>query len=298
MSSMPQGGSGPDQGDAAGQGGAAKDSTPEGGAAQGGTPQGGAAQGGAAGDRWIGTPQGKAAAGGQWTPDPQGAAAGNQGTSAGQPGQRLGTDTQYDAGAQWRPEWGTGPRHSASASPVPERLTRVTGRRVVQYIIDHILAGIIPAVLYWGLDRGTGVREAVGALVASVLTIAIYILYWVVRPYVANGQTFGMQLLGIRVIRKDGGRASIGQLFGRAILLIVDLLFFGLVGLITMLCSRYRQRVGDHAAKTLVIRNEPAGSPGQAEWQQATAGGYQNANTAGPTADAVGSTGSAGGPEH
>jgi uncharacterized RDD family membrane protein YckC len=37
-------------------------------------------------------------------------------------------------------------------------------------------------------------------------------------------------------------------------LLIVDTLFFGLVGFITMLASRYRQRVGDHVAGTLVVR--------------------------------------------
>jgi uncharacterized RDD family membrane protein YckC len=63
-----------------------------------------------------------------------------------------------------------------------------------------------------------------------------------------------MQLLALRVISKDGGRASMGQLLIRGILLIVDTFAWGLVGLITILCSRYRQRVGDHAARTLVVR--------------------------------------------
>jgi uncharacterized RDD family membrane protein YckC len=75
----------------------------------------------------------------------------------------------------------------------------------------------------------------------------------VVRPRDHGGQTFGMQLLGLRVISKTGGPASMSQLLVRGILLIVDTLFFGLVGLITMVCSRYRQRVGDHAAGTLVV---------------------------------------------
>jgi uncharacterized RDD family membrane protein YckC len=43
------------------------------------------------------------------------------------------------------------------------------------------------------------------------------------------------------------------QLFIRGIFLILDTLFFGLVGLITMLCSRFRQRIGDHAAGTVVV---------------------------------------------
>jgi uncharacterized RDD family membrane protein YckC len=62
-----------------------------------------------------------------------------------------------------------------------------------------------------------------------------------------------MHLLGLRVISKGGGPASMAQLFVRAVMLIIDTLFFGLVGLITMLASRYHQRSGDHLARTLVI---------------------------------------------
>jgi uncharacterized RDD family membrane protein YckC len=51
------------------------------------------------------------------------------------------------------------------------------------------------------------------------------------------------------------------QLFIRGVLLIIDTLFWGLVGLITILCSRYRQRVGDHAAKTLVVRARTQAMP-------------------------------------
>jgi uncharacterized RDD family membrane protein YckC len=75
-----------------------------------------------------------------------------------------------------------------------------------------------------------------------------------------------MQILGVRIISKDGGQASMAQLVIRWILLIVDDLFLGLVGLFTILLSRYRQRVGDHAAGTLVVRTygglaDPAVSP-------------------------------------
>jgi uncharacterized RDD family membrane protein YckC len=134
---------------------------------------------------------------------------------------------------------------------VSEASTRVTGRRVIQYIVDYILAGIIPGLAYWLLDRGS--LHGFGWLIATVISLAVYYWYWVMRPHGHGGQTFGMQLFGLRVISKDGGRASTAQLFIRGILLIVDTLFFGLVGLITMLCSRYRQRVGDHAAGTLVV---------------------------------------------
>jgi uncharacterized RDD family membrane protein YckC len=131
--------------------------------------------------------------------------------------------------------------------------TRVTGRRIVQYIIDYILAGIVPGLAYWVFDTSVGAIGGVRWLVATVIALAAYFAYWVAIPYAMNGQTFGMKLFRLRVLSKDGGRASILQLLVRGIFLIIDTLFFGLVGYITILCSKYRQRVGDHAAKTVVV---------------------------------------------
>ena len=67
-----------------------------------------------------------------------------------------------------------------------------------------------------------------------------------------------MKLLSLRVISKDGGPANTTQLFIRWICLIFDAIpyswpFTGLVGFITIICSRHRQRIGDHLARTLVI---------------------------------------------
>jgi len=131
--------------------------------------------------------------------------------------------------------------------------TRVTGRRIVQYIIDYILAGIVPGLAYWAFDSNVGSLHGVRWLVATVIAAAAYFLYWVAIPYSSGGQTFGMKLLRLRAISKDGTKASIGQLFIRGIFLIIDTLVFGLVGFITIVCSKYRQRVGDHAAGTVVV---------------------------------------------
>jgi uncharacterized RDD family membrane protein YckC len=131
--------------------------------------------------------------------------------------------------------------------------TRVTGRRIVQYIIDYILAGIIPGIAYWQLDTSAGAIDGVRWFVATIIALAAYFAYWVAIPYAMGGQTFAMKLLRLRVLSKDGDRASVLQLFIRGIFLIIDTLVFGLVGYITILCSKYRQRVGDHAARTVVV---------------------------------------------
>jgi uncharacterized RDD family membrane protein YckC len=135
---------------------------------------------------------------------------------------------------------------------VPEAETKVTGRRVVQYIVDYILAGIIPALAYWLFDRGTGALHGFGWVIATVIALAVYFAYWVLIPYGHRGQTFGMQLMRIHVIGKNGEKASMLQLFVRGVFLIIDTIFWGLVGFIVILCSRHRQRIGDHVAKTVV----------------------------------------------
>jgi uncharacterized RDD family membrane protein YckC len=159
-----------------------------------------------------------------------------------------------------------GPMPVRPASPVNEADTRVTGRRVVQYIIDYVITAVVAAVIMWALDRGTGASNAVLLLVGAILVAAWYFWYWVYRPYRANGRSLGMQLLGIHVISKDGGRASMMQLLIRGILLIVDTFIWGLVGFVTIICSRYRQRVGDHAAKTVVVRTRVEPTPARREY--------------------------------
>jgi uncharacterized RDD family membrane protein YckC len=131
--------------------------------------------------------------------------------------------------------------------------TRCTGRRIVQYIVDYILAGIVPGLAYWLFDTRVGAIDGARWLVATVIALAAYFVYWVLIPHAMGGQTFGMKLFRLRVLSKDGDRASMLQWFIRGIFLIVDTLFFGLVGFVTMLCSKYRQRVGDHAARTVVV---------------------------------------------
>ena len=63
-----------------------------------------------------------------------------------------------------------------------------------------------------------------------------------------------MSLLGLRVERLDGQPLTGGVMFVRAILLVVDTLVSGLVGLVFMLATKRHQRVGDLAAGTVVVK--------------------------------------------
>lgn len=148
-------------------------------------------------------------------------------------------------------------RERATLVTRPE--TRVTGHRVVQYLIDSFLVGPIPALVSIPFDASDSTfLHVLGGIVAFVIFVVIGLMYWVIFAHRQNGQTLGMKLLGLCVISKGGGPANMAQLFIRWVCLIFDAIpytwpFTGLVGFIVILCSRDRQRIGDHLARTLVI---------------------------------------------
>jgi uncharacterized RDD family membrane protein YckC len=277
-------------------------------------------EGGAAGEQDANQPQ-SGAAGNQWTEPPPSAPrpggqpgqppGGQPAQQGGRPGQPPATGTQGAPPPEWRQEWGTGPAGARPAgagpqgptglSPVPEQETRVTGRRFFQFIIDGILAGIIPSLVFWLVHSYThGVVKGLAWLIAAAVWVVIMLWYWVIRPYGANGQTFGMQWLGIRIVGKDGGPANMTQLFIRWLLLIPDHAsgILAIADWIVILCSRYRQRVGDHVAKTLVVRADSGfgSTPGR----HSASAGMTRPDTAGltgtSTAASPAGTSSAAGP--
>ena len=185
-------------------------------------------------------------------------AGGDEGQPGSAHGQQHGAPPQGStggAGGAGGEQWGAVPQMGPD-SPVAMGETRVTGRRVVQYIIDSVLAGIIPGIAFWLLDRGHGWGHAIGWLIAAAIWVLVMVWYWVIHPYQAGGQTFGMKWLGIRVISKDGGPASMSQMFARWLGLVLDEVIWLLliVDFFVILASRYRQRIGDHMARTLVVR--------------------------------------------
>jgi uncharacterized RDD family membrane protein YckC len=236
-------------------------------------PQDTGRQTGASAEQWQGNTPGQGGVPGQGTMPGQGVpgqagAPGQEGTSgqatAGGPQgqQQYGTPPQGGTGGE---QWGS-PMAGRPISPVNEIETRVTGRRVVQYIIDAIIYGIIASLISWALDRGHGGVHALLVVITVVVVVAWYLLYWAAVPHRRNGQTLGMSVMGIRIISADGGTASFVQLAVRSVLLVLFSPLSLLVGIIVMMCSRYRQRTGDHMARTMVVRAKVQPMPARAEY--------------------------------
>ena len=69
-----------------------------------------------------------------------------------------------------------------------------------------------------------------------------------------QGQTVGKRIMKIRVLKIDGYQASFGDFFIRWLFTLVEVdLFMGSAALISIISSKYSQRLGDFAAGTAVI---------------------------------------------
>jgi len=146
--------------------------------------------------------------------------------------------------------------------------TAVVGARAGQYFVDGLLAavplivllivliGLIGAASNYSSDNGaTAGSLLTGALwLMLVLNFAVHWLVFAWWPSTHGGQTLAMRWFKLRIITEDGGQPTLGALTVRWLLLFVDGILGGLVGLIIMLNSPRHQRLGDSVAKTLVVR--------------------------------------------
>jgi uncharacterized RDD family membrane protein YckC len=73
-----------------------------------------------------------------------------------------------------------------------------------------------------------------------------------------DGQTLGKKLFGIKVVKDNGEECTIVASVVRNLLRIIDYLpFYYVLGFIVMAATDKRQRLGDLASSTVVVRENP-----------------------------------------
>ena len=141
------------------------------------------------------------------------------------------------------------------------------------------VAGPIPRSLAWLLDQAIRVAmyTAFGMAMSMLgeagngpLMVLIFLTEWfypVAFEVLRSGQTPGKQVMRLAVVRDDGRPVDLESSLIRNLLRTADFLplayFFGLS---TMVCSTHFQRLGDHAARTMVVYvDRPTQRPALAE---------------------------------
>src|SRR5690348_9808541 len=135
------------------------------------------------------------------------------------------------------------------------------GDRIVAVIIDTILIFVvslvivIPLLLLGGFFGFFGSYAFVFFGPITLLSWLLWLLYFTYFES-TSGQTLGKQLMNIRVVDETTMQhLDFARSFVRNILRIVDWLpFFYLIGFILIATNSKKQRIGDMAARSIVIK--------------------------------------------
>ena len=134
------------------------------------------------------------------------------------------------------------------------------GDRAIAAVLDTIAIAIVFApVGMWAAVRWGGVTpngfelQGIAAFFTiSILSILWFLYYWLFEGMF--GATLGKLVMNVRVRRVDGSNIGIGKSLIRNLLRVIDGIALYLVGFLVALLSHKRQRLGDHAAGTVVVQ--------------------------------------------
>ena len=123
------------------------------------------------------------------------------------------------------------------------------GSRIIAQLVDFIFIGGYIFVI----TRFLNLLEAENFSVFLVLLPVIF--YSLLFEYFMEGQTPGKKAMGICVSKTDGTPAGIGNYLLRWVFRIIDIwIFSGIIAVLLILITDRKQRLGDLAAGTTVIR--------------------------------------------
>jgi uncharacterized RDD family membrane protein YckC len=146
------------------------------------------------------------------------------------------------------------------------------GSRFVAALVDVTIQGVLILVLFVGLIGGAALMAAItrdtalsetAATVVGIAGVSLYILLnfvvvWGYYPFfevIWGGQTPGKRVVGVRVVRLDGGPIGFVEALVRNVVRVADFLpAWYALGTVVMLLNQRSRRLGDLAAGTLVIK--------------------------------------------
>ena len=149
------------------------------------------------------------------------------------------------------------------ALDVPVDLPLATvGTRGLASAIDIFIVFVLDAFLLSAAMLGAGVLTEMPQVMVVLLVLGLFAVqygYFTLSEWLMDGQTLGKRTLGIRVVEADGTRLGLVSSLIRNLIRFVDFLPSGYgIGVVAIFLTERCQRLGDLAAGTLVVREDPA----------------------------------------
>lgn len=151
------------------------------------------------------------------------------------------------------------------------------GARFLATAVDTILIAFLQVMLLLALGlignaAGWLDEDATFLWLGAIYLVGAFLILWgyyIIFELLWNGQSPGKRLVKLRVLRTDGLPVTLTESLIRNLVRLVDFLpvFYG-VGVISMFISKQSRRLGDYAAKTLVVyANRPINLRDLQIWQ-------------------------------
>lgn len=150
----------------------------------------------------------------------------------------------------------------------------VTVSLTIAGIGSRALAWLVDGLLVFGVEVALGFAASAfdidtlfSAGLVGIAALLIPFAYVVGMETLNGGRTLGKMATGLKVVRTSGAAVGFGPAAVRALFVPVDFLAAG-IGLVVMFANARSQRIGDLAARTVVIRDRlpaPTSSPPQGQ---------------------------------
>jgi uncharacterized RDD family membrane protein YckC len=133
------------------------------------------------------------------------------------------------------------------------------GERLIAMAIDLFLYGLLLSLLMWGgfsLIYRFNLDANWVVMILQLMPVWIIPLYFGLQETLNRGRTLGKIALNIQAMKVDGGQLTWSDMFMRCLCLLPDLFFsIGAVGSVLINTTPRRQRLGDMAAGTIVVKS-------------------------------------------
>ncbi len=129
------------------------------------------------------------------------------------------------------------------------------GRRAVAILIDSVLLFIVGYIIASFTGGTTSEGFAIHGAPAF-LWLGIGLAYYIVME-ATRGATLGKMAMKLKVVKQSGEPLDWQASIVRNVMRLIDGFCFYLVGAIVVWVSKKKQRLGDMAAHTLVVKAQP-----------------------------------------
>jgi uncharacterized RDD family membrane protein YckC len=127
------------------------------------------------------------------------------------------------------------------------------GSRALALALDYVVVGVLGILwMFASIFVAGRLARGGGGWVLALMILGFFLLeygYFAGVEALTNGRSLGKRALGLRVVSRHGGRASVGALLVRNLVRLVD----SLVGVWLVMFDPLARRLGDRLAGTLVV---------------------------------------------